>query len=89
MRVTVSYGGLGLDGLGSRGKSRCGKAWIGAVGQSRRGDALHDVVGHVTFWRAKAVAARKPTTIRKEVICQHLQTSIHIAEDLISKSLHR
>ena len=46
---------LGLDGLGSRGKSRCGKAWIGAASQSRRGDV---VLGTVRF----CVAAQSMTS---------------------------
>ena len=33
----------------------------------------------------QAVTARKPSTIRKEAKCQHLQTSIHIGADSISK----
>lgn len=77
------------------GMARCGRAVMARFVFVWRGVAVAVCQGIVTRGKSGRGMARSGSHgmeyqyIRKEAQCRHLQTSIHIARDSISKSLHR
>ena len=94
-----------MDWCGSQGDASSGTASSGGARQSRLVKASFGTAVRGEFLQSRRVIpsygiaslgtdchgshGTEHQPIRKEAQCQHLQTSIHIVRDSISKSLHK